>query len=123
EAGINGFHKWFVQEFPTAVTEASRVESFDHVCIDMNQILHVAMRKARDEDHAIRRIFRDVNLTLKRCPPRKSVVFAFDGSAPLAKLLVQRSRRENSKRNSKYRMSALHLSPGTKFMEDVASAM
>lgn len=43
------------------------------------QILHVAMRKARDEDHAIRRIFRDVNLTLKRCPPRKSVVFAFDG--------------------------------------------
>ncbi|CAN0497229.1 unnamed protein product, partial [Ectocarpus sp. 12 AP-2014] len=44
-------------------------------------------------------------------------------SAPLAKLLVQRSRRENSKRNSKYRMSALHLSPGTKFMEDVASAM
>ncbi|CAM9959092.1 unnamed protein product [Ectocarpus fasciculatus] len=87
------------------------------------QILHVAMRKARDEDHAIRRIFRDVNLTLKRCPPRKSVIFAFDGSAPLAKLLVQRSRRENSKRNSKYRMSALHLSPGTKFMEDVASAM
>lgn len=43
------------------------------------QILHVAMRKARDEDHATRRIFRDVNLTLKRCPPRKSVVFAFDG--------------------------------------------
>lgn len=44
-------------------------------------------------------------------------------SAPLAKLLVQRSRRENSKRNSRYGMSALHLSPGTKFMEDVASAM
>ncbi|CAM9734679.1 unnamed protein product [Hapterophycus canaliculatus] len=126
EAGINGFHKWFVSTFPTAVSDASHArqqQGFDHVCIDMNQILHVAMRKARDEDHAIRRIFRDVNLTLKRCPPRKSVVFAFDGSAPLAKLLVQRSRRESSKRNSKYSMSALHLSPGTKFMEDVASAI
>ncbi|CAM9636289.1 unnamed protein product [Pylaiella littoralis] len=126
EAGIAGFHKWFVGAFPGAVTNAwhpRQQESFDHVCIDMNQILHVAMRKAADEDHAIRRIFRDVNLTLKRCPPRKSVVFAFDGSAPLAKLLVQRGRRENPKRNSRYGVSALHLSPGTKFMEDVASAM
>lgn len=40
EAGIIGFHKWFVQAFPTAITDAShpsQVESFDHVCIDMNQ--------------------------------------------------------------------------------------
>lgn len=44
-------------------------------------------------------------------------------SAPLAKLLVQRSRRESSRRNSKYSMNALHLSPGTKFMEDMASAI
>eukprot|EP00752_Nemacystus_decipiens_P010116 g9017.t1 len=126
DAGIPGFHKWFSGAFPTAVSDAPhgrQQEGFDHVCIDMNQILHVALRRAVDEDHAIRRIYKDVNRVLKRLPPRRSVVFAFDGSAPLAKLLVQRQRRENSNRNSKYRMSALHLSPGTKFMEAVASAM
>eukprot|EP00903_Cladosiphon_okamuranus_P010318 g9763.t2 len=126
EAGISGFHKWFVRAFPSAVSDAShprQQESFDHVCIDMNQILHVALRRAADEDHAIRRIYRDVNRVLKRFPPRRSVVFAFDGSAPIAKLVVQRQRRENSRRNAKYSMSALHLSPGTKFMEAVARAM
>ncbi|CAM9209236.1 unnamed protein product, partial [Laminaria digitata] len=124
-AGIAGFHKWFSGAFPTAVIDAypKQQELYDHVCIDMNQVLHVALRKARDEDHAMRRIFRDVNHTLRRCAPRQSVVFAFDGSAPLAKLIVQRSRRENIKRNAQYSMSSLHLSPGTEFMEKVASAM
>lgn len=41
-AGITGFHKWFEEAFPTAVSDAAnsrqRTESFDHVCIDMNSV-------------------------------------------------------------------------------------
>lgn len=41
KAGIAGFHKWFVEAFPDAVTDAKhprQQETFDHVCIDMNQV-------------------------------------------------------------------------------------
>lgn len=60
---------------------------------------------------------------LKICEPVKSVVFAFDGSAPVAKLCVQRRRREGTKRRSKQGVSSLEISPGTGFMDRMASAM
>jgi XRN 5'-3' exonuclease N-terminus len=54
-----------------------------------------------------------ISQVLKTLEPRKAVVFAFDGSAPLAKLLTQRARRQSARRAERYRMSALHITPGT----------
>ncbi|CAM9483159.1 unnamed protein product [Chrysoparadoxa australica] len=90
---------------------------------DMNQLLHIALRRSSDEEHAISRLFHDINQCLRVLQPRRSVVFAFDGSAPLAKLLTQRKRRDNPKRADKYMMSALHLTPGTEFMTRMAEAV
>jgi 5'-3' exonuclease len=64
-----------------------------------------------------------INNVLSTLKPRKSVVFAFDGSAPLAKLLTQRSRREENRRADRYGLSALHLTPGTAFMDMMAESM
>jgi 5'-3' exonuclease len=64
-----------------------------------------------------------INNVLSTLKPRKSVVFAFDGSAPLAKLLTQRSRREENRRADRYGLSALHLTPGTAFMDMMTESM
>jgi hypothetical protein len=125
EGGIAGFQKWLKSSFPEAVVDipAGQRDVFDVVCLDMNQVLHSALRKASDEPHAIRRVFKEVNRILRTCNPRLAVVFAFDGVAPMAKLMTQRRRRESSKRDGKYKMSPLHLTPGTEFMRGAAEAM
>ena len=48
--------------------------------------------------------------------PRKSVVLAFDGPGPLAKLITQRKRRLKASRQSKYKMSGLNITTGTELM-------
>ncbi|CAM9324588.1 unnamed protein product, partial [Discosporangium mesarthrocarpum] len=125
DGGISGLKSWFSGAFPNATSklETGVCETFDHVCFDMNEILHTSLRRANNEDHAIKRIFKEVNRVLRFCQPTKSIVFAFDGSAPLAKLMVQRSRRASTAKHSRYLMSPLHLTPGTDFMERVAKAM
>eukprot|EP00953_Heterococcus_sp_UTEX-ZZ885_P028579 15237-Heterococcus_DN1.PRE.1 len=125
EAGIAGFSKWFSGTFPTAVLDVMPHQSdkFDHVCFDMNQILHVSLHRAKSEEEAVSTVFFQINNVLSTLKPRKSVVFAFDGSAPLAKLLTQRSRREENRRADRYGLSALHLTPGTAFMDMMTESM
>ncbi|GMH52731.1 hypothetical protein TrRE_jg4469, partial [Triparma retinervis] len=97
--GIKGFRRWFSEEFPKAYTEidmTSDTEEFDHVLIDMNQILHVALRRRVDEDKSLFAMFRSLDDTLRHARPRRCVVFAFDGPPPAAKLATQRSRRKKS---------------------------
>ncbi|KAG5176067.1 hypothetical protein JKP88DRAFT_351243 [Tribonema minus] len=125
EAGIQGFSKWFKGVFHDSVmaVQPGQRDQFDHVCFDMNQILHVAVRRSANEEQAIARTFTEISQVLKTLEPRRSVVFAFDGSAPLAKLLTQRARREGGRRAERYQMSALNITPGTDFMRSAAEAM
>ena len=51
--GIRGFRSWFNSTFPSAyhpIDTTNDFEEFDHVLIDMNQILHVVLRRRQDED-------------------------------------------------------------------------
>lgn len=84
--GIRGFRKWFEQQFPSAITylpnlgykEENKTEnkrtdntssnshdSFDHVLIDMNQMLHTTMRRARSEGHALTILLREIDYCIK----------------------------------------------------------
>ena len=122
--GIAGFQRWFLSEFPEAVIKVydGDVDTFDHVAFDMNGLLHSACLKAKTLEHAVLRIFRELDATLRILQPRKSVVLAFDGPGPLAKLLTQRKRRLKASRQSKYKMSGLNITPGTEFMLAVRRA-
>lgn len=62
----------------------------------MNQILHQAARKSTSRPAFASAIFKELDKCLRNCQPRKSIYFAFDGPAPLAKLMTQRKRRDKS---------------------------
>lgn len=96
-SGIRGFRSWFNTTFPTAYSPIDTTvdfEEFDHVLLDMNQILHVVLRRRQDEDKALLAMFKELDDTLKFAKPRRCVVFSFDGPPSAAKLATQRVRRQ-----------------------------
>lgn len=68
-------------------------DTYAHVCFDMNQVCHQAARRASDLQTVAKLIFREIDATLKATTPTKSIFFAIDGPAPIAKMLTQRKRR------------------------------
>jgi hypothetical protein len=66
----------------------------------MNQLCHQAARRAHNMDTLAKLLFREIDATLRLCVPTKTIFFAFDGPAPVAKLLTQRRRR--AKESSKH---------------------
>lgn len=122
--GISGFQAWFKSEFAEAIMEVSDgyQDCFDHVAFDMNGILHTACRRANTVEHAVLRVYRELDATLKIIVPRQSIILAFDGPGPYAKLLTQRKRRAKSAQQSKYKLSGLSITPGTRFMREVREA-
>ena len=161
--GIRGFREKFGSAFPSAVTEMShRSKVCDHLLIDVNQFLHMVVRKARTkkgdfDDRSLLLLMRELDSIVKFAAPRKSLVLAMDGPPPAAKLSTQRKRRQttldrteaqmklfqrlskskNKNRNSKriqkvwkrkqknwnLVMATLAITPGTKFMDQAASAL
>jgi hypothetical protein len=56
--GVPGFRTWFESQFPKSVYEipkAASNESFDHVLVDVNALLHICLRKSRTDGHALGR--------------------------------------------------------------------
>ena len=113
--GVPGFNSWFAGSHKQAyVSRLNR--SWDHVYIDMASILHAAMKKCMQLLHFLTALYPDwtawaddvgvpaaynlphfhkvlfarLDSIMALASPRKSVMFALDGPAPLAKLLTQR---------------------------------
>lgn len=86
----------FEGQFPSAVkniTPDYHTDSFDHVLIDINQLLHISLRRAKNEDHALVLTLKEVDKCLAQAQPKRSVVLALDGPPSAAKLVTQRRRR------------------------------
>lgn len=121
--GVPGFNTWFARHHRQAyVAYAGR--SWDHLYIDMASILHSTMKSgkalawllptllackdktrtymstlfaARNLPHFHKMLFLRLDSIMALTSPKKSVMFAMDGPAPLAKLLTQR-----------YKLSSMH---------------
>ncbi|BDA46842.1 probable 5'-3' exoribonuclease 1 at N-terminal half [Coccomyxa sp. Obi] len=123
--GVKGFNTWFRKQFPGAYVGVKR--QYDHLYIDMASFLHEELRKAEDVDHFHMRLHARLDKTLKLVDPRKSVVFALDGPAPLAKLLTQRMRRrkeaQKEARTGPRPLSSLGLTPGTPLMAMIQESL
>lgn len=94
--GIKGFRSWFESQFPNAMeglTKEGAQEDFDHVLIDMNQLLHVVLRKSRSEGHCFALLMQELDVCVAMATPKQSLILAMDGPPGAAKLATQRRRR------------------------------
>jgi len=97
--GIRGFRGWFESQFPNAMTtiehshKNKQSEKFDHVLLDVNQLLHVTLRRSRTEGHALTLLIQELDKCMDIASPTRSIVLAFDGPPAAAKLATQRRRR------------------------------
>ena len=116
--GIAGLSKFFRSRYSSAymdVTTKNPLES-DHLLIDMNELLYASFGKAQDSKYFMARTFVILDQLMQIMKPKKSLVLAFDGPAPFAKMQTQRSRRESSPLNSM-------ITPGTDFMSNMENIM
>ncbi len=148
--GIKGFRAWFEDQFPNAVSNVDvdqHPDTFDHVLIDMNQILHTVLRRSRNNEQAIKFLMVELDTLVQRCRPSQSLVLAIDGSAAAAKLATQRKRRYSIMKNTRFKLKhsnklrlnkkkrakrmrnykaelrSLQLTPGTDCMKTLESAI
>jgi hypothetical protein len=94
--GIKGFRSWFESQFPHAMCDMpkdSAHDTFDHVLIDMNQLLHICLRKSRTEGHALTLLMKELDACCRMATPTKTLVLAMDGPPSASKLATQRKRR------------------------------
>eukprot|EP01083_Nonionella_stella_P179685 638726_1 len=142
--GVPAFFRWLLSRFKESVLpveEATR-EGVDHLYLDMNGIIHPCCHPDRNapktEAEMIRRIFKYIDEIVDMIKPRKMLYMAIDGVAPRAKMNQQRARRFVSARDLE-RKKAMRtgnqsastpelwdsnvITPGTPFMEKVATAL
>jgi hypothetical protein len=142
--GISGFRSWFESQFPesvVAINVDSSEETFDHVLLDMNHVIHIVMRRSRSEEHAIRMLLSELDGLLRMAVPTKSLVIALDGAPAAAKLATQRTRRYGTLIRTRWKLDhfdklritkrqrarklrsldaelkSLQITPGTEFQE------
>jgi XRN 5'-3' exonuclease N-terminus len=82
--GIKGFRSWFESTFPNAmmaplIPSQGAHDTFDHVLIDMNQVLHVVLRKSRSDGHALTLLMKELDAICTMATPTQSLVLALDG--------------------------------------------
>lgn len=94
--------------------------SYDHVYIDVNNVLHVAAHHTRNEEAFFKKLFALLDLNLRKTRPQYTVTLALDGPAPIAKTITQRRRRIRLSSGEKVPLSAdpprllkIGLTPGS----------
>ncbi|KAF9135837.1 hypothetical protein BGW39_011426 [Mortierella sp. 14UC] len=112
------FIDWFQGKFPFASRVIARHEGahFDSVFIDVNCILHPAMRAAKNESMFVKKLYTILDRTLSQFIPDRICYLSVDGPAPLAKLLTQKARRASKGNGKPNHMSTLQVTPGCPFM-------
>ncbi|KAG0213877.1 hypothetical protein BGX28_003301 [Mortierella sp. GBA30] len=113
------FIDWYRARFPNAIRVVPNFEgsNFDSVFIDVNCILHPAMRSAKNESMFVKKLFTILDRLLAQFIPDRICYLSVDGPAPLAKLLTQKTRRaaKSGEKHSNH-MSTLQVTPGCPFM-------
>ena len=96
--GIPGFSTWLRARYPEAFEDpkshSTTKVTHDAVYIDLASTLHTVTRKAYSKSAFHVLLHRRLDELIDGLGPRKRVVIAMDGPAPLAKLLEQRRRRK-----------------------------
>lgn len=116
--GIKDFHKWIQTDYSTSFEDHHDDLIFDHLYLDLNFALHKSSYSVKSVDQIYVKLCGFLDKMIQLISPMKSITFATDGVAPLAKLLLQRKRRLTHSRSELItNYSTLNFTPNTKFME------
>jgi hypothetical protein len=119
--GIDGFHKWIEKEYGEIYLDIKNTNNiYHHLYIDLNYLLHICHYNSNNEVHLINKMSVVLLDICKRVCPVKSVNLFCDGTAPFAKMLIQRERRNKNKHSDEdiFR-TTLNFTPGTQFIEKI----
>jgi 5'-3' exonuclease len=136
--GIPSYFSYIVKNHPNIIRKyIKNVLKVDNLYLDCNSIIYDAYNKMEfttlTESVAlsiIRRVILKIEEYIALIEPDKTVIIAFDGVAPVAKLEQQRSRRYKSqyqneitrrifKKETNDPWNTTAITPGTKFMEEL----
>jgi len=110
--------------------DPKRLASFDHVYVDVNNVLHVAAHHTKTESAFYKKLFGLLTGIIRRTRPKHSITFALDGPAPMAKTITQRRRRVRLSSGEREplstdlsRMMKLGITPGSRLALKVDRAI
>lgn len=119
--GIHKFHSWVKTEYPQVVKKVDSNYKCDHIYIDANHILHIALIKSTSKINFFNHVINSISYILRIFKPVKSVTIALDGVAPYAKIELQKKRRQTFKDIDMNEINSMYLTPGTQFMKDMST--
>ena len=127
--GIPSYFSHLIREHSDIIRKQKDNDIIDNLYIDSNSIIYDIIYSI--DDVSFENIFKNVSMRLEsyiqQILPRKTVIIAFDGVAPLAKMVQQRLRRSKGvildnlnymiDNNYKKKWDTTQITPGTEFME------
>ena len=136
--GIPSYFSYIVKNHPSIIKKYIKdVLKVDNLYLDCNSIIYDAYSKMEFDKltesvaiSIIRRVILKIEEYISIVQPSKTVIIAFDGVAPVAKLEQQRSRRYKSvyqnqisrmifKKDKDDPWNTTAITPGTKFMDEL----
>lgn len=120
--GITGFHDWIRTYHNNVFIPTTGNTVWDYIYVDVNHILHKALYRSNDKEVYIDKVIEAIKGLTRNWCARKEWIFAIDGASPYAKVILQRLRRLQTAQSGKvqdYKLSALHLTPGSPVLQNV----
>lgn len=111
--GIFNYHKLLQSNYPDSFCDIQNNNIFDNVYIDGNFVLHSCVHGIDNLNELIVKLHRVLNILFRNFIAKHKIYFALDGVASMAKILLQRKRRQLSSGLS------LELIPGTQSMKKI----
>ena len=140
--GIPSYFGYLLKNHNNIFKKLSHLQNVDNFYIDANGIIYnsikssleyfdtnkISYEKDKFEERLIDNTISKLKYLIKLVKPRKNVIIAFDGPAPLAKVHQQKTRRfKNSYLNKKFSKGfswdTCAISPGTIFMKNLDSKL
>jgi 5'-3' exonuclease len=122
--GIDGFHKWIDKSYPNAYININNDNIFHHMYIDLNYLLHLCHYNSNDEVHLLNKMGITILDMCMKIQPCISLNLFCDGTAPFAKMVLQRERRcKNIKTDEDIFKTSLNFTPGTKFIKEISTKL
>ncbi|KAJ3088917.1 hypothetical protein HK102_007637 [Quaeritorhiza haematococci] len=117
--GMENVLKWLRRHFPSAFSPALSRLPCDRLYIDLNCLIHRAAAKSQTSEHCHKRIFKRLDRITKGAAFANKLIFiSIDGPGPLAKLALQRKRRQEKAKRAlaKKTFDTRQVTPGCNFM-------